>query len=110
MIRKTVGKKRVRAHVTRGGTATRHANCLLPDRAGIGYFKNSRRGIKKLSQISKVNMRPHMISPEIMHRIQRSQIDLTRNSLPSVDLQRWLTRFGAHRRNRLTFVSSYFKP
>lgn len=110
MVRKAVGEKRVRAHVARRGNAIGDADCLLPDWSRVGYFKNSRWGIKKLSQVGKINIRPHMISAEVMHRIKWSQIDLMCDSLPSVDLQGRLTVFGTDRRDGLTFVSSYLKP
>src|ERR1043166_8504946 len=101
MIRKTVGEKRIRAHVAGRGNAIWDTHCLLPDWACVGYFKNSRRGIKKLSQVGKINMRPHMISAEIVDRIKRSLIDLMRDSLPGLDLQGSSGGriFGAHRRN-----------
>src|SRR4030095_1985809 len=110
MIRKAVGEKRVRAHVARRGNAIGDADCLLPDWPRIGYFKNSGWGIKKLSQVGKINIRPHMISAEIVHRIQWRQIDLMRDSLPGFDLQGRLIVLGTHRRNWLGFASSYLKP
>ena len=94
MVRKPVGEKRVRSHVARRRNAVGNADCLLPDWSRVGYLKNSRWRIKKLSQVGKINIRPHMISAEIMHRIKWSQIDLMRHSLAGVDLQGRLAAFG----------------
>ena len=110
MVRKAVGEKRVRAHIARSSNPIGDADCLLPDWPGIGYFKNTRRGIKKLSEVGKINIRPHMISAEIVHRIKWSQIDLTRDPLSGFDLQRRLAVFSTDRRNGLTFTSSYLEP
>src|SRR5215470_8883211 len=110
MVRKAVGEKRVRAHVARRFNAIRDADCLLPDWPRIGYFEDSGWGVKKLSEVGEINIRPHMISAEIVHRIKWSQIHLMCDSLPGSDLQGRLIVFGTHRRNRLTVVSSYLKP
>ena len=110
MIWKAVGKKRVRARVTGRGNAIRDADCLLPDWPGIGDFKNSRWRIKKLTEVGKINIRAHMISAEVLHRIKRSQINLLGNPLPGSNLQWGLSVFGIDRCNGLTFVSSYLKP
>src|SRR6266498_325980 len=109
MVRKAVGEKRVRADVAGRGNVIGDADCLLPEWPRIGYFKNSRRGIKKLSQIGKINIGPHMISAEVVHSIKRSQIDLMRDSLPGFDLQGSLSVFGVNRCNGLTFVSGYLE-
>src|SRR5438046_3463443 len=110
MVRKAVGEKRVRADVAWRGNAIGDADCLLPDWPRIGHFKNSRWGIKKLSEIGKINIGPDMITAEIVNGIKWSQIDLMRDSLPGCDLQGRLTVFGTARRTRLTFASSYLKP
>src|SRR5438094_8443889 len=110
MVRKAVGEKRVRAEVAARGNAIGDADCLLPDWPRIGHFKNSRWGIKKLSEIGKINIGPDMITAEIVHGIKSSQIDLMRDSLPGCDLQGRLTVSGTHRRNRLTLASSYLEP
>ena len=41
-----------------------------------------------------------------MHGIKRSEIDLTRDSLPGLDFQRRLRDFAAERRDRLILASS----
>src|SRR4030095_326253 len=110
MVRKAVREKRVRTHVARRGNAIRDADCLLPDWSRVGYFKNSRWGIKKLSQIGKINICPHVISAEIVHWINWSQIDLMRDSLPGFDLQGRLIALGGYWRNGLAFVSVISNP
>src|SRR2546430_13587579 len=82
MVRKAIGEQRVRAHVPSGSNAVRNSHCLLPDRPRVGHFEDSRWRVKKLCQIREINMRPHVISAEIMYGIKRSEINLSRDSLP----------------------------
>src|SRR4029453_12324381 len=109
MIRKAVGEKRVRADVAGRGNAVGNADCLLPDWPRIGYFKNSRWGIKELPEIGEINIRSHMVVAGIVHRIKRGQIDLMCDPLAGSDLQGRLAVFGTHRRYWLTFASGYLK-
>src|SRR5207244_12624641 len=84
-------------------------HCLLPDRPRVGHFEHSRARVKKLCQIREINMRPQMISSEIVYGIKRSKINLSGDSLSGFDFQRWLRVFGAEQRYRLPFASSYLK-
>src|SRR5207244_8437840 len=68
-------------------------HCLLPDRPRVGHFEHSRARVKKLCQIREINMRPQMISSEIVYGIKRSKINLSGDSLSGFDFQRWLRVF-----------------
>src|SRR5881398_1222080 len=109
MVRKAIGEQRVRAHVPSGSNAVRNSQCLLPDRPRVGHFEDSRWRVKKLCQIREINMRPHVISAEIMYGIKRSEINLSRDSLPGFNFQRRLRRFGAQQSYWLIFISGHLE-
>src|SRR5206468_12404812 len=110
MVWEPVGKQRVRADSPGGGSAGWNSHCLLPDRPRVGHFENARSGIKKFAQVHEINMGPHMIGAEIVHRIERSEINLPRDSLSGLDFQRRLCIVTAERRYRLTLISRYLEP
>src|SRR5207237_8215096 len=82
MVRKTVGEQRIGPPLSSRGDAVWNSYCLLPDGVRVGYFKNSRSRVKEFCEIAEIDMRPHMISAEIVHGINRNKIELSGNSLP----------------------------
>ena len=110
MIWESIGKQRVRAHLPGGGNAGWNSHCLLPDRSRVGHFENPCSRVKKFSQIREMNVRADMIGAEIVHGIERAEINLSRDSLAGFNFQRRLRIFTVERRYRLTLVSRYLEP
>jgi hypothetical protein len=54
-------------------------------------------------------MRSHMIGAKIVHGIERTEINLSCDSLSGFNFQRRLPVFTAERRYRLILVSSYLE-
>src|SRR5690242_17605818 len=110
VVRKTVREQGIGAHVARRGTAARNSHSLLPDGPRIGYFKNSSSGIKEFCQVGEIDVCPHVIRAEVAYGINRTQIDLTRDSLAGFDLQRRLRIIWVERSYWLLLATSYFEP
>src|SRR6266498_4533971 len=109
MVWEAVGEQRIRPYIPSRSNAVRNSHCLLPDWSRVGHFEHSRWRVKKLCQIREIDMCPHMISAEIVHGIKRSEINLSRNSLPGFDFQRRLRVFGAEQRYWLIFIFGHLE-
>src|SRR5205809_6475785 len=109
MVWETIGEQRIGANVPSGGNPVGNSYCLLPDRPSVGHFEHSRSRIKKLCQIWKIDVRPHVVSAEIVNGIKRSEINLSRDSLPGFNFQRRLRRFGAQQSYWLIFISGHLE-
>src|SRR6266516_5511778 len=110
MVWESVGEQRVRAHIPGCGNTGWNSHCLLPDRPRVGHFEHSRSRVKEFPQVREINMCPHVVSAEIVHGIERSEINLPCDSLTGFDFQSRLGTVSVERRYRLTLVSSYLKP
>ena len=111
MVRKTVGEQRIGTHLSSRGNAVWNSYCLLPDGMRVGYFKDSRSRIIEFCEIGEIDMRPHMISAEIVHGIKRTKIELSRDSLAGFDFQgsRSGGIFGCEQRDWLIFISGHLE-
>src|SRR5437762_5193081 len=74
VIGKPIRQKRVSSGVPADLAARGDAYTLLPDRTGVGNFNNLGWGIEVAPEIGEINMRPDVISPEVLKWIETGEI------------------------------------
>src|SRR5437879_9037496 len=89
VIGKPIRQKRIAAGIAASLALRGDADTLLPDRTRVGNFNDLGLRIKVASEIGEINMRPDVIGPEVLDRIEIGDVNFLGNGPARLDAERF---------------------
>src|SRR3954454_2541448 len=103
-----MGKQRVSANLARVGGTFGHADRALPDRSRVADLNDLALRIEEFIQVREVDVGADVVRAEVVHRIDRREVYLSRDRLAGSDAQRRLSRL-IRRGEEASFLCGHLK-